>query len=781
MAEPIDMFELAKKLLPDIEENMPSAVREAFEGGKIKSIFRTGGRDLLAGTDTRPAMSHGKAAMPSSHYFLLDDGRAARYGSDDVGHGWMGARASVPNVIKTQDDPFVFDKILFGESNEKGLSAGGDISKSLPSGVSSEPIVGKSIYETFSKDGKIVNSHGGNAVKDIYRRDGTATFFDDAVNPVRGTKPNLVNSKIEDLNFLEKENMKGNSVMVPELKSGSAPTPAVAAPTPTSTVAPAEPASIRSRLRGTNITTQSAGLRGDVSHISGAKFEPLIPDMNINHGWKIHGDFVKDIASHDDALAKIGIAGDSSAGFKIGNQSVWDATAARLDKLGLNTATDSGNLSNISGGLLFKKQIETAPSSTQMVNGKPVITYAKFESRYSDPLDAISMMEVFDENQTQFKASLMYGEGREFTGYTQSIENRDKLISSLESRLGNRLEDVNPSILGGHQTEGATQLSQKITGRFTTEYTDIPGAGGTMDWASQNPAGSKGQAAIDNVMATNSEMRPYIHTGVIGDESAANLQKLTSDFPVFDEMLHGPKGYVSPYGTIEDTFSQQGYDYKTGAAVKSAPVTPQTPPVTPASVATANATKVTPLTGEYDTGATAAKVASGQPIVTPPPVTSTSVPPVSVPPPPRGPTIGTPTNVTTGASAQGPRAGKPVQPTGAAAIDTTLMSDAEKATMSGVKGGDGISVVDPGLGAKIKSNPGLTAREAMGTIGKEIKTFTKAQGKVNRKIAGQELSSAVAAGFKQSKNLRLLGLGALVGVGYGASRAIHRENEDLQS
>ena len=236
------------------------------------------------------------------------------------------------------------------------------------------------------------------------------------------------------------------------------------------------------------------------------------------------------------------------------------------------------------------------------------------------------------------------------------------------------------------------------------------------------------------------------------------------------------------------------------------------------SVATDNATKVTPLADEYDTGTVAAKIAAGEPVTAPPPVSPSPKPVAAIsqrrlealekmaeygpereaaiarakleqikagqsttPPPPRGPTIGTPTNVTTGASAQGPRAGKPVQPTGAAVVDTTLMSDAEKATMSGVKGGDGISVVDPGLGAKIKSNPGLTAREAMGTIGKEIKTFTKAQGKVNRKIAGQELSSAVAAGFKQSKNLRLLGLGALVGVGYGASRAIHRENEDLQS
>jgi hypothetical protein len=203
-----------------------------------------------------------------------------------------------------QDDPFVFDKILFGESNEKGLSVGGDISKSLPSGVSSEPIVGKNIYETFSRDGKIVNSHGGNAVKDIYRRDGTATFFDDAVNPVRGTKPNLVNSKIEDLNFFEKENMKGNSVMVPELKPGSVSAPATVVPTPTSATVPpvsalpdsklrgtalnptpaAQPpaSGTRARLRGTNISEVSGPIGTKIPHINGGKFEELIPDLLIN-------------------------------------------------------------------------------------------------------------------------------------------------------------------------------------------------------------------------------------------------------------------------------------------------------------------------------------------------------------------------------------------------------------------------------------------------------------------------------------------------------------------
>jgi len=81
-ASNIDMLEVAKRLIPDIEENMPASVREAFETGKVKSIFRTGMEDINSETGMRNPI-RGSSSRPSSHYFLLDDGRAARYGVDD--------------------------------------------------------------------------------------------------------------------------------------------------------------------------------------------------------------------------------------------------------------------------------------------------------------------------------------------------------------------------------------------------------------------------------------------------------------------------------------------------------------------------------------------------------------------------------------------------------------------------------------------------------------------------------------------------------------------------
>jgi hypothetical protein len=233
MADPNpNMLEIAKKLIPDIEENMPASVREAFETGNIKSIFRTGGEDI---SSTGKRFAAGSGTRPSSHYFLLDDGRAARYGVDESGVGWMGARASAPDIVMNQDDPFVFDNILFGTDKED-LQVGKNLNEAIIMNpeITSDPVVGKNIYEVMSEDGIITRSHGGNSVKDIYRRDGTATFFEDAADPIRGIKPNLVTSTIEDLDFVERTG-KAYPVRLPRMKSGAPPLTPKTSPSPAPT------------------------------------------------------------------------------------------------------------------------------------------------------------------------------------------------------------------------------------------------------------------------------------------------------------------------------------------------------------------------------------------------------------------------------------------------------------------------------------------------------------------------------------------------------------------
>jgi hypothetical protein len=592
MSDPIDMLELAKKLIPDIETGMPEDMSKAFAEGKIKSIFRTSDSASLSsfGKTGTSGRLPGKVS-PGSTYFMHEDGGIARYGRH--GKGWADDRVSVG--AKEATGGVFLDEAKFTKqfpeaipSNtsyfDEGMAAGRDFN---------EPKIGLGIIEYDKGPAGAIRGdryHEGHYVSDIYRSSGEAEFtgFLGGKAP-RDSDMNIIKSNISDINFEIQANGYGGTQGIPSLKTPSSGLPPTAPPTsvaediaPTST----------GRLRGTavpnsaprpgSITMQSAAM-SKIGHINSPKYGLKVPDMNINHGWKIHGDLVADL-TREEAFAKIGLE-TTDTGAKIVDQKAYDAFNSRLSKIGIDPANVPNTNVDFAESFLISRRIEEVGShSTQMVNGRPMTNLPQYNRFYSDPLDTLSMMEVFHENQTQYKASAKYGDGRSFTGYTQSIENRDKLISSLESRLGDRLQDINPTILGGHQTEGATQLSQKITGRFTTEYTDIPSAGGAMDWASQNPAASKGQAAIDNVMATNPQMRPYIHTGVIDDQSAANLKKLTDDFPVFNEMLHGPNGYVSPYATIEDTFSQQGYDYKTGKAL--APSTATAPPVTPVTPVT---------------------------------------------------------------------------------------------------------------------------------------------------------------------------------------------------
>ena len=456
-------------------------------------------------------------------------------------------------------------------------------------------------------------------------------------------------------------------------------------------------------------------------------------------------------------------------------------------------------------------------------------------------MDAIES-HLRDTVKVQFKGgrSNNHGPGKSYTAYPQSLEERDRVITALENKdtgISHLLAPANP-------VEGNVQFSGSTTGRFTTGYNHTDPVTGEVNWGkttklnegtealAAQERGGINQYIKDSWNVTGENKNSWLPLRTTEAEVAEDITALKANHPAVHELMVGKPGYNSPYplhlpGVVNTPTPQAAPDNTVTAAgrkrtmvlanydkmsdddllrhyegakanyEKQLIIDPEgkgflptargslegtekqlrargihPDQTAPASVATANATKVTPLADEYDTGTVAAKISAGEPVTAPPPVSPS--------PTPRGPTIGTPTNVTTGASAEGPRAGKPIEPAGAARVDTTLISDAEKATMSGVKGGEGISVVDAGLGATIKSNPGLTAREAIGTIGKEIKTFTKAQGKVDRKIAGHELSSAVAAGFKESKNLRLLGLGALVGVGYGASRVMHHNNKDLQ-
>lgn len=180
-----------------------------------------------------------------------------------------------------------------------------------------------------------------------------------------------------------------------------------------------------------------------------------------------------------------------------------------------------------------------------------------------------------------------------------------------------------------------------------------------------------------------------------------------------------------------------------------------------------NATKVTPLAEEYDTGATAAKVAEGKPVApTPPPRKgpadiSRPVPEAKTKPTPHGTKV------------------KPSGPT----IDTLSdLSAEEKLVMSGLEEG---SPMTSKMGAKIvteTADADMRAMQALREMGGKMTAFREGGGKLLSSEGGRALSEAVTQGIKGSKNLRLAALGTAVGLGaYGASRFQHRRsNSDLQ-
>lgn len=482
---------------------------------------------------------------------------------------------------------------------------------------------------------------------------------------------------------------------------------------------------MRAKLKDTRIKTSPGPLGIQLPHITGANFETPVPGMDINYGWKIHGDFVKDLTKSE-AYGKLGL----DENLKIIDQNLFDTAHSRFKNLGVSFENADGSLSrNSIDSLFFHSRVEVGQTSGGL---------ARFESRFSNPLDTISMMEVFEENQTQYKASQVYGKGREFTGYTQTLEERDKLITALESRLGNRLEDVDPTILGGRQTEGATQLSKKITGRFTTEYAGVPAPGEAMDWSTIAQDPFKGQAALDRVALENPDALPYIHTGVIDENSYDNLQKLVNDYPEFKEVLHGPSGYVSPYGTIEESFSQQGIPYSSQPPKATAPVQP------PKATAPIQQTVNTPPSGQINVGA---KVNGA----------STSVP---------------------------SRTNAPVAPR---VVDDTPVLGKGNVITSGTQSGSAQVTTPPpsapvsGPTAKVSSTP-HPGSSAGTKLVDDIAEGTTSSGAPLGKTASKLKNLADDASKRVAKggNLKLVGLGALLGAGALAinSRRTVQDNID---
>ena len=241
-----DMFEVARAIAPDIEKDMPESVREALESGKIDTVFRT----RTPGTSG----ARGTALDPGSVYLRHEDGRIARWGRG--GDGWLGDRESTVSGVKTKDDPWFFDRGVFIprlSPHEKMGDESSSVDDKLESGVyKADPTPGMKLLEIKESDGKIAAIHGGDAVSDIYKKDGTAEFYDDLDGNPR-TDAKVVKSETSDVSFAK--NKRGTAVVPSASGPGKPPTTP-----PGKALAPASPDEPRREPGGVAAPTQSVRL-----------------------------------------------------------------------------------------------------------------------------------------------------------------------------------------------------------------------------------------------------------------------------------------------------------------------------------------------------------------------------------------------------------------------------------------------------------------------------------------------------------------------------------------
>lgn len=113
--ESVDMLQLAKKLVPDIEKGMPEEVSKAFEEGRIKTIFRTSESGIVPHGETPFIRGN---LSPGSTYFLRDDGAVARYGRD--GKGWVDDRSVAGRSLDKERSTFLDEALFFRGADDPG-------------------------------------------------------------------------------------------------------------------------------------------------------------------------------------------------------------------------------------------------------------------------------------------------------------------------------------------------------------------------------------------------------------------------------------------------------------------------------------------------------------------------------------------------------------------------------------------------------------------------------------------------------------------------------------
>jgi len=331
------------------------------------------------------------------------------------------------------------------------------------------------------------------------------------------------------------------------------------------------------------------------------------------------------------------------------------------------------------------------------------------------------------------RTALYDADSKLYDDVIKSANPKDDIADTVYKAANNSSRDIAPmtgdEMLGLRTWEHNTDMSLRHTGSAVTEVYE-----------------SSGQRHFyDNIEKTDASGRKIKS---IGGKSSESIEDYMSRKTAISPSISAPNA-------------------------PPAPVTPQ--PVSAPNVADANANKAIPLADEYDTGATSAKVASGQPITTPPPTAPPKAPPPG-PTPPKGPSgLGTPTNVRKqpGAHGGGAGGGRPPGPPRAPGPPSP-----PPGPPSPPPGPPTTSPTAPT--AKIVTNTqgnNLTARDALRGIGEDIRAARKPGQRLLSADGSKAMAEAVTRGIKGSRNLKMLAIGSALGLaGYTANRVSDRDN-----
>lgn len=478
--------------------------------------------------------------------------------------------------------------------------------------------------------------------------------------------------------------------------------------------------------------------------------------VNTNHGWKLHADLKTELTI-EEAYGKLGLKLNDPenirAGWTVADQDVFDNFQKRLRSLGVNFAE------------LGDKEQQTYLSRFMLKNTRKEmgsVNVGTFETRFADPNDTLRMAEILGENDIGYKTSAAYHQGRQFTFYAQSIEERDRIIGIIEgSDIADRLEDADDpnfrKTIQGPKEEKNAPISKKTSGRFTTDYLDVNYVDDNgrpllnLAHDSQNQPAKERPGLRRATQEQVEQNEKLLITGKLDAQDVEAIDQTKKLFPEMDELLRGKPGYVTPYATIEDMMEWRkihgvmGYEPGTGI-----------PGLTPIKLDDSLRRAPKPVNPTVTTGPTPGSIPSG-------PTVTTGETPGSVPSRPTvttGPTPGSvpsgPT-VTTGETPGRKPVGRPVTtantpsppPTATQARET-----AEKVTKSGN--------ATPPPKATIQSTAPVPPRPSSGAP-------VKSPGRL--RTAADDLSAAVTQGPNGARNLKMLGIAGALGVaGFALSR-----------